>query len=519
MVSIGLVLSMSAEAVQVKEDNAAKSQARKNRRYRRPPTQRREELDSIKRRYTTTKIDDETFRLLLKPSDPDFAFPISVLPIDLKLPRHYPHGPEAIGITLASDEVPRGHALNVEQAFDTYEGTLRERFDRLDKELEGLLSKPPQKTITIVKRVVKSVPKTQSPPDAAPTVPGSPGQAESSPDSSSEGMDDQSDSDATSESDSEPDIRFASDDEEEESTTLAKPEQKGTEIVLPNIEMENIALLEAVSLNILVKCGRCKHMHPFSNLIPGPYGGESKPRTEPCETCGLGLMAAFRKEYVHSMCSTLGFLDISGGTVGDLQPSTYLPTCGQCSEPGPLFKHPDFGRKITQNCRNCHAKLTLFIDLFRFDVLSTDTLGEAKVVGRPGSTDKVHLTKGTPLPKYGACRHYRKSMRWFRFSCCKRVFPCDRCHDEEMNHIADAASRMVCGACSREQNFTDECKFCGANYTIRRTRFWEGGKGARDRKTLSRKDPHKYKRSTSLAPTTEKSKVKFLGKSHKVAHS
>lgn len=514
-------MSLVAETDPQKSTEPQVCRPRKNRRYRTPPSQRRKELDAIKRRFTTTQLDDQTYQLILKPSDPDFAFPVEVLLVDITVPRHYPHGPEPPTIKIASEEVPRGHAINVEQAFGTYDGTLRERMDRLDRELETLLMKPPQKTVTIVKRVVRAAPKT-----VVPSSPSAQSELSNSEDSGEEGPENGTQSGSESgaspseddESDSEPDIQFASDDEDD-ATAEAKPAQKGTEIVLPNVEMDNIALLEAASLNVLVKCGRCKHLHPFSNLIPGPYGAESRPRTEPCEKCGLGLMAAFRKEYVHSFCSTLGFLDISGGTVGDLLPSTYQPVCGQCSEPGPLFKHPDFGRKVTQNCRNCHAKLTLLIDLFRLDVLTTDTLGEAKVVGRPVSTDKVHLTKGMPLPKHGACSHYRKSMRWFRFSCCKRVFPCDRCHDAEMSHIAEAASRMVCGACSREQNFTDECKFCGANYTIRRTRFWEGGKGARDRKTLSRKDPRKYKRSTSLAPVTEKSKTKFMGKSNKVSHT
>ena len=41
---------------------------------------------------------------------------------------------------------------------------------------------------------------------------------------------------------------------------------------------------------------------------------------------------------------------------------------------------------------------------------------------------------GQPLPENGTCKHYSKSYRWLRFPCCGRAFPCDTCHDEQMDH-------------------------------------------------------------------------------------
>lgn len=55
---------------------------------------------------------------------------------------------------------------------------------------------------------------------------------------------------------------------------------------------------------------------------------------------------------------------------------------------------------------------------------------------------------------------------------------------------------MICGFCSREQNYRPED--CGICHTVligkRGSGFWEGGKGTRDKSRMSRKDPRKYKR-------------------------
>ncbi|ELQ74575.1 Zn-finger protein [Trachipleistophora hominis] len=60
--------------------------------------------------------------------------------------------------------------------------------------------------------------------------------------------------------------------------------------------------------------------------------------------------------------------------------------------------------------------------------------------------------KGTPLPNNGACKHYRKSFKWYRFPCCNKLFPCDECHNESVDHELKRASKMICGLCAEEQN-------------------------------------------------------------------
>ncbi|KAL4817498.1 CHY zinc finger-domain-containing protein [Aspergillus spinulosporus] len=98
--------------------------------------------------------------------------------------------------------------------------------------------------------------------------------------------------------------------------------------------------------------------------------------------------------------------------------------------------------------------------------------------------------------------HYSKSYRWFRFGCCQKVFPCDKCHDAATDHPNEHANRMICGFCSREQIYRPEnCGIC-RSYLIGKagSGFWEGGKGTRNKTLMSRKDPRKYKRRPGSTP-------------------
>lgn len=107
------------------------------------------------------------------------------------------------------------------------------------------------------------------------------------------------------------------------------------------------------------------------------------------------------------------------------------------------------------------------------------------------------ITPGQPLPDLGKCKHFRKSRRWLRFSCCGKAFACPICH--EMSGCPAAvfgimASRMICGSCSREQNFANgQCLFCSFNMVKSASAsHWNAGEGGRDRGTLSKKDRKKY---------------------------
>ncbi|KAK3051837.1 hypothetical protein LTR09_007137 [Extremus antarcticus] len=140
----------------------------------------------------------------------------------------------------------------------------------------------------------------------------------------------------------------------------------------------------------------------------------------------------------------------------------------------------------------------------KFLLVSASAIRASRAPGKKKAKENLGITVGTELPRRGRCPHYRKSYRWFRFSCCQKVFPCDRCHDEQEDHPNEHANRMLCGYCSREQNYRPEdCGTCHAPLTGKKgSGFWEGGKGTRDPMRMSRKDPRKYKRRPGTKPKT-----------------
>lgn len=265
--------------------------------------------------------------------------------------------------------------------------------------------------------------------------------------------------------------------------------EKGTMMSFPRIELHGIEALQVSILSISVKCERCKTMNDMTGLKPGTE------KTASCKKCAMQLTARFGQTLVHEHSSRAGFVDASGCKVADMLPSTFVPTCARCSSAGQGLVSVR-GETMTNVCRECHGKFTLKIPEVKFLFISPGSLPPPPAAGARGKTEKLGLHAGEALDGRGTCPHYRKSYRWFRFSCCNRVHPCDKCHDDKEDHMNEWANRMICGWCSREQNFMVEaCGFCGRSVIGKKGRgFWEGGKGTRDQRTMSRKDPRKHKR-------------------------
>ncbi|KAK1759508.1 hypothetical protein QBC47DRAFT_437345 [Echria macrotheca] len=267
--------------------------------------------------------------------------------------------------------------------------------------------------------------------------------------------------------------------------------ERGTAISFPSIELHGIELLQVSILGLSVKCDRCKTL----NEITGLKGGVEK--TSSCRKCATPLAVTFRPELVHMNSVRAGFIDVSACTVADMLASTFIPTCSVCSTPATQGFVCVRGDATTNVCRECHGRFTFRIPEVRFLAYSPGGTSRLPPTSGPRRrTEKLGLHAGEPLPDRGACGHYRKSHRWFRFSCCGRVYPCDRCHDAEEDHVNEWANRMICGWCSREQNFrVESCAFCGRGVVGRRGKgFWEGGRGTRDRVLMRRGDKRKYRR-------------------------
>lgn len=66
---------------------------------------------------------------------------------------------------------------------------------------------------------------------------------------------------------------------------------------------------------------------------------------------------------------------------------------------------------------------------------------------------------------------------------------------------------MLCGFCSYEQPIKDQCMRCGKVLTKKTNiggKHWEGGKGCRNKSTMSKKDSHKF---AGLAKTSSRHKT------------
>ncbi|KAF3119725.1 hypothetical protein TWF703_003077 [Orbilia oligospora] len=137
-----------------------------------------------------------------------------------------------------------------------------------------------------------------------------------------------------SESDSE---EVSSSEEEEEKEELAESSQnlqqdsdvaapvfvssieRGTSISFPDIKLKNIELLELKTVNLTMKCTRCKTVADINN-IKAKENKHSRPKLLGCEKCSSVIGIDFRREFIHENHTRAGFLDLSGCTVVDLLP-------------------------------------------------------------------------------------------------------------------------------------------------------------------------------------------------------
>ncbi|PWY78269.1 CHY zinc finger domain protein [Aspergillus heteromorphus CBS 117.55] len=304
---------------------------------------------------------------------------------------------------------------------------------------------------------------------------------------------------------------------------------RGVALSFPFLELYGIELLELVGLYITVKCDRCKEHLDVKNIPQiKDKSDELAPKIETCKKCTNTMSLGFRRQLMHPSATRAGYLDLDGCTVVDLLPSNFIPTCAECSTP---FPGPGVvavrGESAMANCRQCHRKMVFKIPEVKFlKVGSAAFSSRFRAPPRKKPKEILGIVAGQELPRRGRCTHYAKSYRWFRFSCCAKVFPCDkyeptpspplsptashiptmkqtnthlnRCHDAAEDHPNEHANRMICGYCSREQIYRPEnCGVCRAVLIGKAgSGFWEGGKGTRNRTLMSRKDvdPRKYKR-------------------------
>ena len=286
------------------------------------------------------------------------------------------------------------------------------------------------------------------------------------------------------------------------------------QINLTGVQLNNISIVQISNIKLLLKCAKCKKV-----AFESKYMKLNKQKNvfylgTLCPRCQNEIFSVFISDFIHqNNLSNAGVCYISGGIVIDYLPSIYTLECEKCGQNKTIKLRTGCLHSNDSNCRKCNIKLNFVIlsakisNIFisdlkhlsdikinnfeKFNFAIKDDINLDNYVKK---YDKI-IQEGKELPDCGACKHYRHSLRWFRFSCCNKIFPCDICHDEASDHNNEFAKTILCGFCACEQSSSNKlCQKCGKMFNKSEgvKKFWEGGKGCRDPKFLNSRDYHKY---------------------------
>ncbi|KAK1948237.1 Uncharacterized protein P3T76_000527 [Phytophthora citrophthora] len=291
---------------------------------------------------------------------------------------------------------------------------------------------------------------------------------------------------------------------------------KGTPICFEDLFLHEVGTLVAQQLVCQVQCANCPLTFDAVLRLDSPEIQKWCPR------CSVLHHVLMRPLFAHSQSNVLAVVDTENCAIVDVLPTDVLATCLECGCEA-LLERVRPRQRSEQACFSCHVKLAVMAKRFvagqvdgtsAIRSTSPDASAEKGAKSRKKGGKQVSETfvLGQPLPRNGACDHYKHSLRWFRFQCCGKAFPCDVCHDSsdcpEAN-LGKFASRMICGLCSKEQSSSVKVCSCGNDVAAKRTtsRHWEGGSGCRDSLQMSRWDKQKYRGQNK----TESKKFKRVG--------
>eukprot|EP00923_Selenidium_pygospionis_P047284 GHVN01081595.1.p1 GENE.GHVN01081595.1~~GHVN01081595.1.p1 ORF type:complete len:728 (+),score=110.99 GHVN01081595.1:300-2186(+) len=282
----------------------------------------------------------------------------------------------------------------------------------------------------------------------------------------------------------------------------------GVPIRLLQLSLDGLDSIKYATTTFQVHCWRCKR----SADIPLSFGAHGSKELKSagaggqCENCKLRFTINVEPRIAHAHENIIGMIKAVECLVKDVIGSDYVGQCTNCS--GDIrMRNILQGFPRTSNCNSCHSSVCIRYSGVQFGLtMAKGAKGETALKGKDKEHDKMMGIKlGTPLPKNGACKHYKKSYRWMRFPCCGKAFPCDVCHDENTDHDNVWATRMICGHCSKEQAFSPHpCASCGAAMVAGKSTHWEGGKGCRDPSKMARNDSRKHKLASKMKQKASK---------------
>ena len=286
------------------------------------------------------------------------------------------------------------------------------------------------------------------------------------------------------------------------------------QVNLTGVQLSNISVVQISNIKLLLKCGKCKKV-----AFESKYMKLNKQKNvfylgTVCPRCQNEIFSIFISDFIHqNNLTNAGVCYISGGIVIDYLPSIYNLECEKCGQSKTIKLRTGCLHSNDSNCRKCNIKLNFVIlssNITNVFISDLKHLSDVKITNFEkfnfAIKDDINLDnyvkkfdkiiqEGKELPDFGACKHYRYSLRWFRFSCCNKIFPCDICHDEASDHNNEFAKTILCGFCACEQSSSNKlCQKCGKMFSKSEgaKKFWEGGKGCRDPKFMNARDSHKF---------------------------
>eukprot|EP00419_Tripos_fusus_P063970 CAMPEP_0172926256 /NCGR_PEP_ID=MMETSP1075-20121228/215270_1 /TAXON_ID=2916 /ORGANISM="Ceratium fusus, Strain PA161109" /LENGTH=680 /DNA_ID=CAMNT_0013787293 /DNA_START=9 /DNA_END=2051 /DNA_ORIENTATION=+ len=317
-----------------------------------------------------------------------------------------------------------------------------------------------------------------------------------------------------------------------------EPEHKGTEIRLEKIKtMQGCAIVQLEVLHLQVSCADCKASGQL--FLSGADEDAAEAKTW-CEGCSGIISVRLRPTLVHQCSTRLCYLDCVRCNVVDVLPSVLMTTCEYCDAENIHKQEFVRNRVIHGTCTKCHSKYAFGAEAIKIEQITPCDMGGRGGTSAPKSSstscsdsgdpmDEIAeelrwlrkkakadpkqqmIQLGRPLPQMGACSHFKKSYKWYRFGCCGRAFPCPECHAESgcpAAALGSHATRMICGKCSMEQSYSPArpCEKCGFAMQARGSSHWEDGGGTRNLAVMSSKDAKKFKgglrQSNSKAKTS-----------------
>ena len=306
------------------------------------------------------------------------------------------------------------------------------------------------------------------------------------------------------------------------------------QVNLLDVQINNISIIQISHIKLLLKCSKCKKV-----AFESKYMKLNKQKNifylgTRCPRCQNEIFSIFISDFIHqNNLTNAGVCYITGGAVIEYLPSMYSLECEKCGQSKTIKLRTGCLHSNDSNCRKCNNKLNFVIlssSISTISISDLKDLADIKITNFEKYTfaikDDVNLDnyvkkydkliqEGKELPDFGACKHYKYSLRWFRFGCCNKIFPCDLCHDETSDHNCEFAKTILCGYCAHEQSSNNKvCSKCGKIFTksAGAKKFWEGGKGCRNPLFMGARDKHKF---TGLNKTISRKKQREMQSNNK----